>query len=204
MEKIKQVKPVDLEGYRNPSKSEKQKILNLMQPELRKNRKQMRMLSSILACSSVVATVTVISKLIEGAYDAKGAIFSFVVVAVLWICFIADMKSITTNKILEKNLQNGKFEVLDCIPFWQYYNQDEGRTEGSVKVQTKSGVPCMVNYVVDIETAMMCEKNKEITIPMLLMFERETKESRVFTERMLSKGGDKDEICNQLKQYDTD
>lgn len=188
MKKIKQVRPIELDGYRKPSEREKNKILCLMQPELKKNRKQMRMLSSILACSSVVVTTTTLLKLIEGIYDVKGTLFSIAVAVLLWICFIANIKSITTNKILEKNIKNGQFEVLDCIPFWHYYNQDEGRTEGSVKVQTKTGVPCMVNYVVDIETALLCEKNKGIKIPMLLMFDRETKESRVFTERMLSKG----------------
>lgn len=188
MKKVKQLRPVDLKGYRKPSEYEKRKIFYLMQPELEKNRKQLRILSSSLACCCVAATAAVIFKLLEGGFHNRELIFLIAVVLVLWVCFIAANKSIVTNKTLERNLQSGHFEVLDCIPFFQYYNQEEGRTEGSVKVQTRDGVPCMVNYVVDIETALKCERGEGKNIQMLLMFDRETKESRVFTEQMLSKG----------------
>lgn len=188
MQKVKQLRPVDLKGYRKPSEYEKRKIFHLMQPELEKNRRQLRILSSSLACCSVAATAAVIFKLLEGGFHNRELIFLVAVVLVLWVCFIAANKSIVTNKTLERNLQSGHFEVLDCIPFFQYYNQEEGRTEGSVKVQTRDGVPCMVNYVVDIETALKCERGEGKNIQMLLMFDRETKESRVFTEQMLSKG----------------
>lgn len=177
----------NLKGYRNPTENEKQKIYDYMQSDLHSRRKQMKFFRSIIVCFAVAMTAGCFLKIFEAINNYGEIIIGVMIALILWGVFVALHKSLVTNRILELHVKNGNYQVLDCIPYEHHYAQDSTRTEGSVQIQTKEGVLCRGNFVVDIETALLCESSKGKGLPLLLLYEKETKESRVFSERMLNR-----------------
>lgn len=184
MKKIESVQTKNLKGYRAPTEQEIRKIFTCMEPDLKQRRKQMKLFRVILASFGTVIMLGVIYKITNGSGNYVESIIGIMIALAFWGSFIALNKSLGTNRILENYVRNGKYQVLDCLSYEHHYAQDPTRTEGSVKIQTKDGIPCMGNFVVDIETALLSEKGE--LIPLLLMYEKETGESRVFSEKMLN------------------
>lgn len=176
----------ELKGFRKPTAEEQRKICHFMDPVLRQRRKQMNVFRTVIACFSAAMTASAVHKLLYGVEQSTQIITEVVITAVFWGIFIAVHKSIYTNKLLDQRIRNGQYQVLDCLSYEHHYHQDQNRTEGSVKIQTREGVLCEGNFVVDIETALLSEDGK--ILPLLLLYEQESNESRVFSEKMLNGG----------------
>lgn len=183
--KKKFLKPSQLEGYRIPTEDEKQRILNYMKKVLKSQNNMWKVGKFITIVFAVIITSSLVMKLYVGITDYRELMGDVIIGVLSWTSFFAFRKWLIITKELTWNIIEGNYVVLDCVPYWTYYNQDEGRTEGSIRIQTKEGIPCMVNYVVDIETALLCEKEKVEDIPMLLMYQKDTDESYLFSEIML-------------------
>lgn len=180
------IKIKDLKGYRRPTQYEKQQIWNYMESELLKYRKQMKFFNIVFICFATAMTMSVISHFVGGMIDKKNLVVEIIITMILWIVSVALRKGIITNKRMTMHVQNGEYEVIECLSYGYHYAQEGGRTEGSVKIQTKDGLVCEGNFVVDIETALLSEKGE--ILPLLLLYERETATGRVFSQKMLSKG----------------
>lgn len=182
MEKIKRMKVEDLNGYRIPLAEEKKQIYSYIKKELVIRRKQMQIFRSIFACLGVVMTLGSAVKILNGIYDSE-MVAGTMIAIIFWTAFMALHKNIIKNRFFEINIRNGKYKVLDCLSYEHHYAQDSTRTEGSVRIQTKEGIPCQGNFIVDIETALLSEKGENI--PLLLVYDEKTEESRVFSKKML-------------------
>ena len=186
--KVKEVKPWELDGYRNPTDIEKQQIQVLLLPKLMKLQKYVKFDYLYFFLFFLLMLSCCIGIWADGGFpDVKSAVFNVTMFLLLLLILICIHKSNLTTKQFFENITTGNYQVLDCIPYQYYYNQEEGRTEGSVKVQTISGKVCCVNYVVDIDTALLVERGGGKDLQMLLLYDAQTKESRVFSPNMFSK-----------------
>lgn len=183
MGKVKRIRIEELYGYRMPSAEEKRQIYNYLQKELLTRRKQMKLFRTVFACFAIAMTSGNILNISEKSLNAE-LVIGIIITIALWCAFAAVHKNLVKNRILEIRVKNGEYKVLDCLSYEHHYAQDPTRTEGSVQIQTRDGVPCMGNFVIDIETALLSEKGK--VFPLLLMYDKETGESRVFSEKMLN------------------
>lgn len=182
--KFKEVKPKDLKEYRIPTEDEKRKIYRYMQPELESQKRQIRFFKTVMACFAVFMTAGMLYSAAIKTAEAGALVVGVVITGIFWFSFVELSKSFLKNKLLTICIQDGNYQVLDCMSYKHYYNQDTGIKEGSVKIQTKEETVCCINYVIDIETALQCEK--EDKLPLLLMYEPKTGVSRVFSEKMLN------------------
>lgn len=176
----------NLKGYRSPTQLEKQQIYCYMESELLKTKKQLKLFRIVLGCIAFLLTWGVISEFVNGMTDLRNFGIEAVITIVLWIIFAIFQKSIMMNQKFTLHIKNGEYEVLECLSYEHHYAQEGGRKEGSVKIQTRDGTLCAGNFVVDIETALLSEKGT--SLPLLLLYEKDTGIGRVFSEKMLNRG----------------
>lgn len=188
MKRQKLEHPKNIQGYRNPTEEEKKKIYRYLQWDLQKKRKQLKFFRSIVACFAVATTAGTVGSVFTDQINIPEIVVTGLVSLMFWAFFIGIYKSLVVNSKLEVYARNGNFKVMDCIPYEHFYNLEPGRNDGSVQIQTLDGKHRLGNFEIDMETALLCESGKGKNLPMLLMYEEETKESRVFTERMLNRG----------------
>ena len=181
MERIKLSKPNKLVGYRKPTGFEAEFIYKCLKEQLSQNRKIMGFAGYVVTPFAALLTLGVITLYRSTVETVIGGIIALV----LWISLIALYKSMKTNEKFQADLFYDKFEVMDVVSYRHNYCQEEGMTMGSIMVQTNNG-EILGHYVVDIKTALDCEKGIRENIPLLLVYDRETNESRVVSENMIN------------------
>lgn len=166
-----------------PTEEEKQKILQYLQAEFKLRKKQFRFFGVLIGILTGLTTFGVIFQFFRKDGDTATLITGVCLAGILWFFSTSLEKSCLNREAFENHVRRGHYQVLDCMSYPHSYNQDNTRTEGSVRIQTKDHIALSINFVIDIETALRCEK--EENLPMLLLYDKETDTSRVFSEKML-------------------
>lgn len=171
----------DLENYRSPTQSEIDAILKYATHALMECRLFDRFIDISLGIWSVLFLLTFICSIFIS--TSVFELFVFLAITCLfWLLFYCSHKTLGDYRTLKRHLKSGDYLVLDCVSagFFSYL---ESNKEAVVKIQTMDGVLCEQVYSVDLDTALVVLDGKQKSL--LLMYEPETNQSRVFTYNML-------------------
>lgn len=183
MEKVKLSRPNELTGYRKPAEDEVNRIYTAQHPAIVRNLKIAKVTAYCMGFLCITFAISIVQNYIR--YGIEMAVFKAILTAILSAILTFTVKSIHTGDKFDANLSSGNFKVLDVKSYPIKSNQDTTCKTGGIFVQTQDG-NVLGSYIIDMPTVLDCMNNSRHDIPLLLVYDEETKESKVYSENILS------------------